>query len=235
LFLAIESWLNSFGVDPTITDVNTDLRDGIVLLQVVDKIHPGKVDWRKVVKSPENKWKRMENCDYAVQLIKDLGVPLKGIVGTDIENGDPGLTLALCWQLMSHSMLQFIKNLKVDGKEVTEKDLLQWANEKVPEKVRIESFKDASLRSGQFLLYLLEAVEPGCINWKFVHIVPEFEQTEEKNMQNMKYIVSVAWKLGMKNSFISWQDIGQAKGKTVELFVASAMIYAHSKSSVTIK
>ncbi len=113
------------------SDVFTELGDGLVLLQVLDKIQPGVVDWKKVDKSPENKWKRMENCDYAISLIKDFGVSLKGIVGGDIEKSDPGLTLALCWQLMSNTMLKFINHLTVEGKEMTEKDLLLWANEKV--------------------------------------------------------------------------------------------------------
>ena len=34
---------------------------------------------------------------------------------------------------------------------------------------RLESFKDQSLKTGIFLIDLLHAINPGCINYEFVH------------------------------------------------------------------
>lgn len=80
--------MNSLGVDPYVNRLYEDLRDGIVILQLLDKIRPGIVDWSKVnTKKPLNKFKAVENCNYAVVLGKSLKFSLVGIGGTDIFDG----------------------------------------------------------------------------------------------------------------------------------------------------
>jgi len=44
--------------------------------------------------------KKLENCNYVVELGKSLNFSLIGIDGSNINQGDPTLTLALVWQLM---------------------------------------------------------------------------------------------------------------------------------------
>lgn len=74
---------------------------------------------------------------------------------------------------MSYAVLKFIKSLRVEGKEVTENLILEWAHSKVGNKhPKIENFKDTTLRNGLFLIYLLDSVEPGFINY---HIVSKGE------------------------------------------------------------
>ncbi|MCD9639689.1 phospholipid scramblase 1 [Datura stramonium] len=53
--------------------------------------------------------------------------------GNDIVQGNKKLILAFLWQLMRFSMLQLLKNLKFHalGKEITDVDILNWANSKV--------------------------------------------------------------------------------------------------------
>jgi len=52
---------------------------------------------------------------------------------------------AFLWQLMRFSMLQLLKNLRThgQGKEITDADILQWANTKVKQsgKRQMDSFK----------------------------------------------------------------------------------------------
>lgn len=93
---AFALWMNSLGVEPFVNNLFQDLRDGLVLLRVMDKIEPGIVEWNKVNQNlPLNRFKMVENCNYAVELGKKLKFSLVGIGGVDIVDGNQTLTLAL--------------------------------------------------------------------------------------------------------------------------------------------
>ncbi len=50
--------MNSLGVDPYVNRLYEDLNDGIIILQLLDKVKPGIVDWSKVnTKKPLNKFR----------------------------------------------------------------------------------------------------------------------------------------------------------------------------------
>lgn len=79
-----------------------------VILRVMDVVQPGIVDWSKVnQKHPLNKFKKVENCNYAglrqvgftltstVVLGKQMKFSLVGIGGTDIVDGNQTLTLGI--------------------------------------------------------------------------------------------------------------------------------------------
>jgi len=52
-------WINSLGIDPFVNNLFEDLRDGLVILKIMDKVSPGIVDWSKVnTKEPLNKFKK---------------------------------------------------------------------------------------------------------------------------------------------------------------------------------
>jgi hypothetical protein len=89
---AFRNWMNSLGVDPFVNNLYEDLRNGIVILQLEDLIQPGIVDWSKVnTKLPLNKFKEVENCNYAVTIGKALKFSLVGIGGTDLQAGSKHL------------------------------------------------------------------------------------------------------------------------------------------------
>lgn len=87
-------WINSLGIEPFVNNLFEDLRDGIIILKVMDVVQPGIVDWSKVnTKEPLNKFKKVENCNYAVVLGKQMKFSLVGIAGSDIHDGNQTLTL----------------------------------------------------------------------------------------------------------------------------------------------
>jgi len=52
---AFRFWINSLGIeDVFINNLYEEVRDGLVILKVLDKISPGIVDWSKVEKKPKN-------------------------------------------------------------------------------------------------------------------------------------------------------------------------------------
>eukprot|EP00999_Lentomonas_sp_LEN2_P000702 NODE_169_length_2013_cov_82.082715_g145_i0.p1 GENE.NODE_169_length_2013_cov_82.082715_g145_i0~~NODE_169_length_2013_cov_82.082715_g145_i0.p1 ORF type:complete len:468 (+),score=165.70 NODE_169_length_2013_cov_82.082715_g145_i0:157-1560(+) len=49
------NWMNSLGVSPFVNNLYRDLMDGLVLIQLFDKINPGIVNWNKVNQPPFKK------------------------------------------------------------------------------------------------------------------------------------------------------------------------------------
>jgi len=209
-------WMNSLGIDPVVNNLFEDLRDGLVLLRVMDKVSPGIVDWRKVnQKHPLNKFKKVENCNYAVVLGKQLKFSLVGIGGSDIVDGNKTLTLGLVWQLMRFHIVSILKSLSKDGKDITDDDMIRWANQVVAssgKNTKMGGFKDPSLKTSLFFLDLLSAVRPGIVNYELV--TPG--ETDEDATQNAKYAISLARKMGA-TIFLLPEDILEVKPKVCPL------------------
>ncbi|PUZ56854.1 hypothetical protein GQ55_5G371600 [Panicum hallii var. hallii] len=220
-------WINSLGISTYINNVFEDLRNGWVLLEVIDKIAPGSVNWKMANRPPiKLPFKKVENCNQVLKIGKELKFSLVNIAGNDIVQGNKKLILAFLWQLMRYNILQLLKNLRFhsNGKEITDNDILAWANKKVKDSgkhhSRMESFKDRSLSSGTFFLDLLSAVEPRVVNWS---LVTKGEKDEEKQM-NASYIISVARKLGC-SIFLLPEDILEVNQKMMLTLTASIMYW----------
>nr|KJB42602.1 hypothetical protein B456_007G159700 [Gossypium raimondii] len=140
-------WINSLGNSTYIDNVFEDLRNGWILLETLDKVSPGIVNW-KIANRPPIKlpFKKVENCNQVVKIGKQLKFSLVNIAGNDIVQGNKKLILAYLWQLMRYNILQLLKNLRFHshGKEITDVDILRWANTKVSDsgsQSRMDSFK----------------------------------------------------------------------------------------------
>ncbi|KAJ1673046.1 fimbrin, partial [Spiromyces aspiralis] len=128
---AFALWMNSLNVEPFVNYLFEDVKDGLVILQAFDKIFPGSVNWRQVNKGPSlSRFKQIENTNAAVDLGKSKRFSLVGIQGADITDGTPTLVLALVWQLMRANIVQTLQSLSKGGREVTDRDMVQWANAK---------------------------------------------------------------------------------------------------------
>ncbi|EES03042.1 hypothetical protein BDA96_03G188900 [Sorghum bicolor] len=220
-------WINSLGISTYINNVFEDLRNGWVLLEVIDKIAPGSVNWKMANRPPiKLPFRKVENCNQVLKIGKELKFSLVNIAGNDIVQGNKKLILAFLWQLMRYNILQLLKNLRFhsNGKEITDNDILAWANKKVKDSGKhhshMQSFKDKSLSSGTFFLDLLSAVEPRVVNWS---LVTKGEKDEEKQM-NASYIISVARKLGC-SIFLLPEDILEVNQKMMLTLTASIMYW----------
>ncbi|KAI9000309.1 calponin homology domain-containing protein [Gaertneriomyces semiglobifer] len=221
---AFALWLNSLGVEPFVNNLFDDLRDGLVLLTAMDKIHPGSVDWKKVNKAPiTSKFKKVENTNYVVVLGKSFRFSLVGIQGSDLTDGTKTLTLGLVWQLMRENIIQTLRSLSsTSGKEITDNDILAWANETVKTRSgksnSINSFKDSSLSNGVFLLDLLNGIKKGVVNYDLVTA----GASDDDAKMNAKYAISIARKLGA-TIFVLPEDIVEVKPKMMLTFVGTLM------------
>ncbi|XP_010467030.1 PREDICTED: fimbrin-4-like [Camelina sativa] len=228
-------WINSLGAVTYVDNVFEDVRNGWILLEVLDKVSPGSVNWKHANKPPiKMPFKKVENCNQVIKIGKELKFSLVSVDGHDIVQGNKKLILAFLWQLMRHTMLQILNNLRShwQGKEdITEADILNWANRKVKKTGRTSqavSFKDKNLSNGIFFLELLSAVEPRVVNWS---LVSKGETEEEKNL-NATYIISVARKLGC-SIFLLPEDIIEVSQKMLLILAASIMNWSLQQQSDT--
>jgi plastin-1 len=225
---AFRMWINSLGLDGVyLNNLFDDVRDGLVLLKVINEIEPGLVDWKKAEMKPRHKLKKCTNNNYAVELCKNnpLKLSVVGIGGSDIVDGNKKLILGLVWQLMRFHTVKHVAKAQAHifgGKTVTDHMMISWANEKVAttgSMTKISSFKDKKLNDGLFFLDLLISIESRVVNNDFVN--REAESLEER-MLNARYAISVARKLGA-TLFLLPDDIVEVKPKMMLTFIASIM------------
>lgn len=228
---AFRMWINSLNIPELyVNSLFEDVKDGLCLLKVIDKVQPGLVSWKQVEMAPNNKFKKISNNNYAVVLgkTKELNFSLVGIGGSDIVDGNKKLILGFVWQLMRFHTLKFLAEVqakKFGGKAVTDQMIIDWANEQVKslgKDRKIQSFKDPFLSDGLFFLDLLTAVEPRVVSPEYVFDPPA---DDKQKLDNARYAISVARKLGA-TIFLLPEDITEVKPKMILTFIASIMSVA---------
>jgi len=215
-------WMNSLNIDDTyVNNLFEDVRDGVVLLRVMDKVQPGIVSWSKVNMQPKNRFKKVENCNYCVVLAKSMRFSVVNVGGVDLMDGNRTLILGMIWQLMRQHTLNILIQIG-GGTKIDDKAIIKWANTTVTEKGKetsMRSFQDKSLATGHFFLDLLWCLEERVIDWDLVTA----GETEEDQLLNAKYIISVARKLGC-TVFLAPEDITEVKQKMLMMLTASIML-----------
>ena len=159
---AFRMWINSLGLDDVhVNNLYEDVRSGVLLLKVIDKIKPGVVNWKKVNTNTTNKFKKVVNCNEAVDSSKKLGCSIVGIGGPDLHEPNKKLVLAIVWQLMKMNTLQILGNK-------SENDLLKWGNGISNWETPINSFGDKRIKNSIFFIDIMAAIEPRAIDWDLI-------------------------------------------------------------------
>ncbi|XP_015416442.1 PREDICTED: plastin-3 isoform X3 [Myotis davidii] len=219
------NWMNSLGVNPHVNHLYADLQDALVILQLYERIKVP-VDWSKVNKPPYPKlganMKKLENCNYAVELGKHPAkFSLVGIGGQDLNDGNQTLTLALVWQLMRRYTLNVLEDLG-DGQKANDDIIVSWVNKTLREagkSTSIQSFKDKTISSSLAVVDLIDAIQPGCINYD---LVKSGNLTEDDKHNNAKYAVSMARRIGARVYALP-EDLVEVKPKMVMTVFACLM------------
>lgn len=219
------NWMNSLGVNPHVNHLYVDLQDALVILQLYERIKVP-VDWSKVNKPPYPKlganMKKLENCNYAVELGKNQAkFSLVGIGGQDLNDGNSTLTLAVVWQLMRRYTLNVMEDLG-EGQKATDDIIVNWVNGTLSEagkSTSIQSFKDKTISSSLAVVDLIDAIQPGCINYD---LVKSGNLSEEDKHNNAKYAVSMARRIGARVYALP-EDLVEVKPKMVMTVFACLM------------
>ena len=68
-----------------------------LLLETLDKVSPGIVNWKAATKPPiKMPFRKVENCNQVVKIGKQLRFSLVNIAGNDIVQGNKKLILGMC-------------------------------------------------------------------------------------------------------------------------------------------
>jgi len=212
-------WINSLNLPGVaVHDLASDVRDGVVLLRVVDRIEPGLVNWKRAHAKPRNRYQHVENCNNLLRVCKAMELTVVNLSGPDIAAGNPKLVAAVVWQLLRHHTLRILSSVAFSGFDVSEAQILEWANSRLPDGERIASFADSSLASCVPLLRVLHSVRP-VVDWDLVTA----GRTEADRKSNALYLLSVARKMGAA-VFCAWEDIVEVKPKMIMTLLASAIV-----------
>lgn len=72
-----------------------------VLLEVLDKIFPGSVNWKQATRPPiKMPFRKVENCNQVIKIAKQLRFSLVNVAGNDIVQGNKKLILGNPFILM---------------------------------------------------------------------------------------------------------------------------------------
>ncbi|XP_077339366.1 plastin-2 [Lithobates pipiens] len=219
------NWMNSLGVNPRVNHLYSDLDDGLIIFQLYEKIKVP-VDWSRVNKPPYpklgEKMKKLENCNYAVDLGKNKAkFSLVGIAGQDLHEGNRTLTLALMWQLMRRYTLNILEDIG-GGQKVNDDTIINWVNQTLREAGKsssISGFKDPKISTSLPVLDLIDAIQPGSINYD---ILKTTDLNDDEKLNNAKYTVSMARKIGARLYALP-EDLVEVKPKMVMTVFACLM------------
>ncbi|KAG7329710.1 hypothetical protein KOW79_005932 [Hemibagrus wyckioides] len=195
------NWMNSLGISPRVNHLYSDLTDGMVILQLYEKIQVP-VDWKKVNRPPypafAGKMKKLENCNYAVELgKKEAQFSLVGIGGDNINEGSPKHMLSLVWQLMRRYTLKVLSDIG-DGEKINDQVIVDWVNTSLQngqKQSTISNFKDKSISTSLPVIDLIDTITPGAIR---EDMVKREDLSPEDMINNAKYAISMARKIGAK-------------------------------------
>jgi hypothetical protein len=215
------NWMNSLGVDPYVNHLYDDLMDGVILLQLFDKIQPGIVDWDRRVNMPPFKkmggnMKKLENCNYCCELGNQLNFSLVGIDGKNIYDGDKTPVLAIVWQMMRAYTIAILERISGDGKRISDEQIVQWANNKCASAGKnssIRNFKDQNIGNITPVADLVDAIRPGTIDYSLLGGEPH---------NDANYVISAGRKIGAV-IFALPEDITEVNPKMVLTLYAALM------------
>uniref|UniRef100_A0A671W033 Plastin 1 (I isoform) n=1 Tax=Sparus aurata TaxID=8175 RepID=A0A671W033_SPAAU len=198
------NWMNSLGVAPYVNHLYSDLCDGLVILQLFEKINIP-VNWKKVNNPPYpylgGNMKKLENCNYAVDLGRHLAqFSLVGIGGENLNEGSKMHTLALVWQLMRRYTVRVLSDLG-DGEKIGDLIILNWVNTTLSQKRKdsqISSFKDKLISTSLPVIDLIDVIAPGTVKWDMVKRLEKRVMDEDDKLNNAKYAISLARKIGAR-------------------------------------
>ncbi|CAL8300952.1 unnamed protein product [Boreogadus saida] len=222
------NWMNSLGVAPYIHHLYSDLRDSQVIFQLFEKMNVS-VDWKKVNPSPYPvlgaNMKKLENCNYAVELGKEAAqFSLVGVGGVNLNEGSSLHTLALLWQLMRRYTVMVLSDLG-EGQKIGDQIILNWVNTTLTQgrkNTQITSFNDKLISTSLPVLDLIDTIVPSAVKQEMIKRAENGVLSETDKFNNAKYAISMARKIGARVYALP-DDLVEVKTKMVLTVFACLM------------
>jgi len=215
------------------------LMNGILLLKILDRIHPGSVNWIKVNISPKNRWDTVLNCNLVVDIIAKEPFDLKttNIGGLDLADGKLKAILSVVAQIQRYLMIKTLKELKFAGTFVTDDQIREWSNSIASQSPYnfsqpIKKWNDKTLSTGLYFLDLLAVLDTGKTLIDPTQVFTDFNLDEstgvnetviwERKASNISAAVTLTRKLG-GILFVHMQDLIDAKSRATLTLVATIL------------
>jgi plastin-1 len=237
----VSTWINSLDIEGVTVRPNTvvrDLRDGTLLLRILDTLEPGLVNWSRVTMKPPTKFKAVENTTYVLSLGRSMDVALAGVTGADFVDGKEKVILSFVGLLMKVHTSKALSAVVFDGFEASDEEIVAWANERVAAAataagqpghlVKVRTFADAEMASGMYLLYLLSSVRPNSVAWEYV----ADGENRDQQIANASYAISLARKTGA-SVFLTPDEIVDVKPRAITLLVAALAVVCQADKVVS--
>ncbi|CAF5090767.1 unnamed protein product, partial [Rotaria magnacalcarata] len=190
---AFTKWINNQLINSnsisTITNLFQDLRDGVVLLRLLEVL-------------TENEYKReigkmrvhhIGNVNKVIAVLGEYGIKLLSISSNDIVDGNPKLTLALVWSIIQYWQGKDVLKSVVPNPEQTnvEKFLLSWCQQQTKgyKGVAIKDFTH-SWQDGLAFNALIHKFHPGLFNYDGI-----LQDTAAKNLEHAFSIAKNVFKI----------------------------------------
>lgn len=91
-------WINSLNIeDGYIHNLTEDMKDGLNLARLLDKMKPGCINWKKLSKPPKGRIFKVQNANYSLEVAKEFKITITNIGGLDIVDGKKKLLLGVIW------------------------------------------------------------------------------------------------------------------------------------------
>ncbi|KAM6912384.1 plastin-1-like [Xenentodon cancila] len=231
------NWMNSLGVSPHVNHLYRDLCDGLVLLQLLEEVKVP-VNWKRVNNPPYpflgGNMRKLENCNYAVELSRDVAhFSLVGVGGENLNEGSTIHTLALVWQLMRRYTVMVLSDLG-DGEKIGDLIILNWVNTTLQQKKKdsqISSFKDNLISTSLPVIDLIDVIAPGTVKWDMVKRLPKGKMMDHHDkVNNAKYAISLARKIGARVYALP-DDLVEVNPKMVMTLFACLMGHGLKKTN----
>ncbi|ETO35178.1 hypothetical protein RFI_01896 [Reticulomyxa filosa] len=216
-----------------------DSMNGILLLKILDRIHPGCVNWMKVKVAPKNKWDYVLNCNLVIGIISKEPYDLKttNIGGVDIAEGKLKAILSVAGQIQRYFMIKTLKELKFADKYVTDDQIRDWSNSitlQSPYRFSqpIKKWNERSLSTGLYFFDLLAVLDTTKTLIDPLQVYTDFTLNEdmgidegvliEKKISNISAVITLTRKLG-GILFVHIQDLIEAKSQGTLTIVATIL------------
>lgn len=112
----------------------------LLLIELLDKIWPEKVEWNMIEKNPRNKYHQISNIRILLQIIKRLRIKVIQINCLDIVNGDQSTIYSLLYSLMKVYYVRSIR-INLQKNQSIQRDLENNTNTIEEGGSNLESFK----------------------------------------------------------------------------------------------
>ncbi|KAA6386798.1 MAG: putative actin binding protein [Streblomastix strix] len=219
-------------VDSTSDDIFEVMKDGLIILKMVNQILPGTIDERIFNKTPKNTYQISDNLKLVLEGARRIGCKLVGISEKSIMDGNPMFVFSLLRQLVNQNLTIHITLL--DHPELfrlmkenesldefrnmsAEQRLLRWFNyhlERSGHTQRVTNFGD-DIKDGINYLILLNQLQDQQQQQSISQIISQYQNP----LQRAEKILQISKSLGCK-IFITAQDIIKGNKVLNQAFIA---------------